>query len=85
MSKANVLTIRVLSELKNSIVQFAEEQKVSINQFVMYILDKQIWYMEAGHYLSSLLNGYSKKEILADFGDVMAEVKMRSVLDWDEM
>jgi len=85
MPKANVLTIRVPSELKNRIAQVAEEQGVSINQLAMYIFTKEIGNIEAGQYMSSLLKGYSKKEILAGFDEVMAKVKKRMVPDWDKM
>lgn len=85
MSKVNVLTIRVPSELKNRIAQVAEEQGVSINQLAMYIFTKEIGNIEAGQYLSSLLKGCSKKEILAGFDEVMAKVKKRPVPDWDTL
>ena len=85
MSKANVLTIRVPSELKNRIAQVAEKQGVSINQLAMYIFTKEIGNIEAGQHMSNLLKGHSKKEILAGFDEVMAKVKKRPVPDWDKM
>lgn len=85
MSKVNVLTIRVPSELKNRIAQVAEEQGVSINQLAMYIFTKEIGNIEAGQQMSNLLKGYSKKEILAGFNEVMVKVKQRPVPDWDKM
>jgi FAD synthase len=75
MSKANILTIRVPSDLKNRIARVAEEQGVSINQLAMYMFTKELGNIEAGQYMSNFLQGYSKKEILSGFDDVMSKVK----------
>lgn len=85
MSKANILTIRVPSDLKNKIAQVAEEQGVSINQLAMYMFTKEIGNIEAGQYMSNFLKGHSKKEILSGFDDVMAKVKKRRVPNWDKL
>ena len=85
MSKANILTIRVPSDLKNKIAQVAEEQGVSINQLAMYMFTKEIGNIEAGQYMSNFLKGYSKKEILSGFDDVMSKVKKRRVPNWDKL
>ena len=69
MSKANILTIRVPSDLKNRITRVAEEQGVSINQLAMYMFTKELGNIEAGQYMSNFLQGYSKKEILSGFDD----------------
>ena len=47
-NKANILTVRMPSDLKQRIGLIAEEQGVSINQFAMYILAKEIGNFEAG-------------------------------------
>ena len=48
MPKANVLTIRVPTDLKHRIALVAEEQGVSINQLAMYMFTKEIGNLEAG-------------------------------------
>jgi hypothetical protein len=85
MSKTNILTIRVPSDLKNRIVRVAEEQGVSINQLAMYMFTKELGNIEAGQYFAYLLEGYSGKEILAGFDNVIAKVKKRRVPDWDKL
>jgi len=85
MSKTNILTIRVPSDLKNRIAQVAEEQGVSINQLAMYMFTKEIGNIEAGHYMANFLKGVSKKEIVAGFDDVMSKVKKRRVPNWDKL
>jgi len=85
MSKANILTIRVPSDLKNRIAQVAEEQGVSINQLAMYMFTKEIGNIEAGQYMSNFLRGYSKKEILSGFDGVMSKVKKRRIPNWDKL
>ncbi len=85
MSKANILTIRVPSDLKNRIARVAEEQGVSINQLAMYMFTKELGNIEAGQYMSNFLKGYSKKKILSGFDDVMSKVKKRRVPNWDKL
>ena len=85
MSKANILTIRVPSDLKNRIARVAEEQGVSINQLAMYMFTKELGNIEAGQYMSNFLQGYSRKEILSDFDDVMSKVIKRRVPNWDKL
>jgi len=85
MSNTNVLTIRVPADLKNKIAQVAEEQGVSINQLAMYMFTKEIGNIEAGRYISNFWKGYSKKEILSGFDEVMEKVKNRRVPDWDKI
>ncbi len=85
MSKANILTIRVPSDLKNRIARVAEEQGVSINQLAMYMFTKELGNIEASQYFADFMKGYSKKEILTGFDDVMAKVKKRRVPNWDKL
>ncbi len=85
MPKANVLTIRVPSDLKNRIARVAEEQGVSINQLAMYMFAKELGNIEAGQYMSEFLKGSSKKDILSGFDDVMSKVRNRPGPDWDKM
>lgn len=85
MSKNNILTIRVPSDLKNRIVRVAEDQGVSINQLAMYMFSKELGNIEAGQYFADFLEGYSGKEILAGFDNVIAKVKKRRVPDWDKL
>ncbi len=85
MSKTNILTIRVPSDLKHRIAQVAEEQGVSINQLAMYMFTKEIGNIETGQYFSSFWKGYSKKEILSSFDDVMSKVKRKQIPAWDKL
>ena len=61
MSKANVLTIRVPSDLKHRIASVAEEQGVSINQLAMYMFTKEIANLEASKKISKYWKEYSVK------------------------
>jgi len=85
MSKANVLTIRVPSDLKHRIASVAEEQGVSINQLAMYMFTKEIGNLEASKKISKYWKDYSVKQIMTDFDDVMKKVKDRPVPDWDKI
>ena len=87
MSKSNVLTIRVPSDLKHKIAQVAEEQGVSINQLAMYMFSKEIGNIEAGRFIANFWKGYSSKEIINDFDGVMGKVQKRRVpngISWIE-
>lgn len=81
MSKVNVLTIRVLSDIKHRIARIAEEQGVSINQPAMYVFAKEIGNLEANQKILK----YSKKQILNDFDIVMKKLKNKSVPAWDKL
>jgi len=85
MSKTNVLTIRVPSELKHRIAQVAAEQGVSINQLALYMFTKELGNIEAGQYFSNFWQGYSKKELRSGFDNVMSKVKKRRVPNWDKL
>jgi len=84
MGKANVLTIRVPSDLKERIGRVAEDQGVSVSQLAMYIFAKEIGRMEAGQQLGQHWKGHSAQELSADFDAVMAKVKCNPVPDWDK-
>jgi len=84
MGKANVLTIRVPSDLKERIGRVAEDQGVSVSQLAMYIFAKEIGKMEAGQHLGQHWKGRSAQELSADFDAVMAKVKRNPVPDWDK-
>jgi len=79
------LKIRVPSDLKNRIARVAEEQGVSINQLAMYMFTKELGNIEAGQYLNNFFKGYSNKEILSGFDDVMVKIKKRRVPNWDKL
>ncbi len=85
MSKTNILTIRVPSDLKHRIAQVAEEQGVSINQLAMYMFTKEIGNIEAGQFFSNFWKECSKKEILSGFDEVMLKIKKRRVPAWDKL
>jgi len=85
MPKANVLTIRVPSDLKRRIALVAEEQGVSINQLAMYMFTKEIGNLEASKKISKYWMDYSVKQIKTDFDKVMQKVQKRPVPDWDKI
>jgi len=85
MPKANVLTIRVPSDLKHRIALVAEEQGVSINQLAMYMFTKEIGNLEASKKISKYWKNYSVKQIMTDFDEVMQKVQKRPVPDWDKI
>ncbi len=85
MPKANVLTIRVPSDLKHRIALVAKEQGVSINQLAMYMFTKEIGNLEAGKNISKCWKDFSIKKILTDFDEVMKKVQDRPVPDWDKI
>ncbi len=85
MSKPNTLTIRVPADLKNKLVQVADEQGVSVNQLAMYMFTKEIGNIEAGRYISNYWKKYSKKEIMDGFNQVMSKVNEREVPEWDNL
>jgi hypothetical protein len=85
MPKANILTIRVPSDLKSRIARVAAEQGVSINQLAMYMFTKELGNIEAGQYMSNFLKGFSNQEILSDFDDIMSKVKNRTIPVWDKL
>jgi len=85
MPKANVLTIRVPSDLKHRIALVAEEQGVSINQLAMYMFTKEIGNLEASKKISKYWKDYSVKQIMTDFDEVMQKVQKRPVPDWDKI
>lgn len=84
-NKANILTLRMPSDLKQRIGLIAEEQGVSINQLAMYILAKEIGNFEAGHKLSIYWKDYAKEEIFSGVDDVMGKIQVRPVPQWDSM
>jgi hypothetical protein len=75
MPKANVLTIRVPSDLKHRIALVAEEQGVSINQLAMYMFTKEIGNLEANKKISKYWKNYSAKQIMNDFDEVKKKVE----------
>jgi len=85
MTKSSVLTIRIPTDLKHKISQIAEEQGVSINQLAMYIFAKEVGSLEASQNISKNWKGYSKKDLLTGFDEVMLKVKRKPVPDWDKL
>ncbi|WP_417912477.1 toxin-antitoxin system HicB family antitoxin [Candidatus Electronema sp. TJ] len=85
MGKANVLTLRIPSDLKERIGRIAEDQGVSVSQLAMYIFAKEIGKMEAGQQLGHCWKEHSVQELTADFDEVMAKVQRNPVPDWDRV
>lgn len=85
MPKANVLTIRMPTDLKQRIAVIAEAQGVSINQLALYLLTKEIGNLEASKKISTYWSNETQEDILSGFDDVMAKVQERPVPDWDRI
>ena len=83
--KPNTITLRVPEDLKRRIENYSAMQGVSINQFALYALTKELGELEANRYFSTLLRDKSRSEILAEFDDVMSRVADREVPEWDKI
>ena len=83
MNKKNILTIRIPEELKNRIEKTASEQGVSINQFALYVLTKELAEFEANEYMRRRIRGKSKEQILQNYDAVMEKIQERDVPSWD--
>jgi uncharacterized protein (DUF1778 family) len=83
--KPNTITVRVPADLKRRIENYSAMQGVSINQFALYALTKEIGELEANRYFSTLLREKNKREILAAFDQVMSQVPDREVPEWDKL
>ena len=70
-TKKNVLILRVPEELKTRIERVAESQGVSLNQFALYALTKELGELEANSYLRRFLREKGKDEIYAAFDAAM--------------
>ncbi|EMM70612.1 type II toxin-antitoxin system HicB family antitoxin [Leptospira weilii] len=85
-TKASVLTIRIPSELKHKIEKVAEEQGVSINQLALYAFTKEIQDLETSQYFEKYYKGKTKKEIFADFRNVLSEINSDGKIPvWDKL
>lgn len=85
MAKANVLTLRIPSDLKHRLALTAENQGVSVNQLAMYIFAKEIGNLETGQTLMEYWQGHSKKELMDGFDHAMSKVRSKRVPAWDKM
>ena len=83
--KPNTITLRVPEDLKRRIENYSAMQGVSINQFALYALTKELGELETNRYFSSLLRGKTRREILAEFDEVMSRVADREVPEWDKL
>ncbi|TGM58583.1 toxin-antitoxin system HicB family antitoxin [Leptospira adleri] len=85
-TKASVLTIRIPSELKHKIEKVAEEQGVSINQLALYAFTKEIQDIETSQYFEKYYKGKTKKQIFADFSNVLSEINSDGKIPaWDKL
>ena len=83
--KANVLTIRVPDDLKHRIEKMADQQGVSINQFAVYALTREISELETSDYFRKYYSKKSKDRINSDFDKVLSKVPKGRVPDWDKV
>ena len=85
MKSKNTLTIRIPEELKERIETFAAQQGVSINQFAIYALTKQIGDSAASHALRNFTRGVDKEVLFKKVDEILANVPGREVPEWDQM
>jgi len=85
MANKNTLTIRVPEELKNRIETIAAQQGISINQFAMYALTKEIGELEAGEFFRNISRNVDKKALFKCFDSILSKVADREVPDWDRV
>ena len=85
MKSKNTLTIRIPEELKERIETFAAQQGVSINQFAIYALTKQIGDLAASHALRNFTRGVDKEALFRKVDEILANVPEREVPEWDKM
>ena len=82
--KPNTITLRVPEDLKSRIERYSALQGVSINQFALYALTKEIGELETSRYFTAQLRERTKQEVLERFDAVMSKVPARKVSDWDQ-
>ena len=85
MKSKNTLTIRIPEELKERIETFATQQGVSINQFAIYALTKQIGDSAVSHALRNFTRGVDKEALFKKVDEILANVPGREVPEWDQM
>jgi antitoxin component of RelBE/YafQ-DinJ toxin-antitoxin module len=90
--KVSSLTIRVPHELKEKIVQAADQQGISINQYAMYIFTKEVTRLEVSQETEwkqikeQYIGTKTEDEIKKNFKEVMKKVKSSNkVPDWDRI
>ena len=84
-TKASILTLRIPRELKHKIEQISNEQGISINQLALYALTKETMEMDTSNFFAKYWVGKTKKEIMNDFDDVMKNVGMKKLPNWDKI
>ena len=84
-NRQSTLIVRLPNELKHKVELMAEEQGVSLNQFALYAFAKEVVQSETQSYFRNIWKDKSKKEILANFDEVMKKVAKRKVPDWDKI
>ena len=83
MNKKNIITLRIPEELKNKIAKNAKQQGISMNQFAMYALTKEVGELEARGWFRHYLNGKTRAAIYEDFEEALSAVQDRPGPDWD--
>lgn len=81
----NTLTIRVPENLKNRIERLSALQGVSINQFAMYALTKEIAELENQSYFDAILGRINRKQLLRAVDEILDAVPERAVPEWDRL
>lgn len=84
-NRQSTLILRLPNELKHKVELMAEEQGVSLNQFALYAFTKEIVQSETQSYFQNIWKAKGKKEILANFDEVMRKVGKKKVPDWDKI
>lgn len=85
MKEASTLFLRMPKDLKRRIEQHAEQQSVSLNQFAIYALTREIAQMDALDYLEKRLAGKTREQIKEAFWRVLDRVPARDVPEWDRI
>lgn len=84
--KSNVLTIRVPHDLKDRIEKTAHKQGVSMNQFAIYALAREISELETASFLRDQYGDKTPKEIYQNFDKIMNKIsKKKRKPDWDKL
>lgn len=91
MSKPSVVTLRMPHTLKAQIAKLANQEGVSLNQFIVHSLVGIASKAETIALMEEIKGGRSAEEIFASFDKTMVELRSRQSLsdeevpEWDRM
>jgi hypothetical protein len=83
MKEASTLFLRMPKDLKQRIEHHAKQQGVSLNQFAIYALTREIAQMEALDFFERRLSGKTPEQIREAFWRVIDRVSPNEVREWD--